>query len=141
MKKKKPTQTTNCVHDPADVAEIAAAYGCSDRHARRLLSELGRDYALQMRDLQAEKLRLQIQRTQMWLDDVDRKYMHVDEINRQTAGVVRIVRQALDELKIRLVRELPGLTAPQMCEKIQDAVHDCRQRMSGLCEVKPEAVT
>ena len=137
MSKKK--QTTNRVHDPADVAEIAAAFGCSDRHARRLLSELGKDYALQMRELQAEKLRLQIQRAQMWLDDVGRKYVHVQEVNRQRDIVVRIVRQALDELKIRLVRELPGLTAPQMCEKMQDAVHDCLQRMADLADAEPEA--
>lgn len=137
MSKKK--QTTNRVHDPADVAEIAAAYGCSDRHARRLLSELGKDYALQMRDLQAEKLRLQIKRAEMWLDDAERKYVHVQEINRQRDIVVRIVRQALDELKIRLVRELPGLTAPQMCEKMQDAVHDCLQRMADLADAEPEA--
>lgn len=139
MKKKK--QTTNRVHDPADVAEIAAAFGCSDRHARRLLSELGKDYALQMRELQAEKLRLQIQRHELWMADMEKKYVHVSKVNREKEVVVRIVRQALDELKIRLVRELPGLTAPQMCEKMQAAVHDCLQRMADLADAEPEPAT
>jgi hypothetical protein len=128
-KKKQPKQSTNRVHDPADVAEIATAYGCSDRHARRLLSELGKDHALEMRDLQAEKLRLQILRHELWLADMKKKYVHRDEVEKDARMVVGVVRQALDELVARLCRDLPGQTAPQMAPLIQDAVHDCRQSM------------
>lgn len=139
MKRKKQTnKPPTRVHDPADLAEIVAVFGCSDRHARRLLTEYGKDYALQMRELQAEKLRLQIKRTQMWLDDVDARYIHVDEYARQKKSVVEIVRVVLHDLTQRLSRELPGRTAPEMGRLIEDAVHDAQSEMARLADEATE---
>ena len=135
---KRKSKPTNRIHNPDDLAEIVAVFGCSDRHARRLLTEYGKDYALEMRALQAEKLRLQIQRIQLWLDDLAERYIHVDEYARQKEAVCEAVRTALHSLAQRLLRELPGHTAAEMGTLIEDAVHDARCEMARLADEATE---
>lgn len=134
MKRKKPTSkpAPTRKHSPEDIAEVVATFGCTERHARRILSEHGKEYAFEMRALQAEKLRLQIERHELWLRQMNEKYMHIDAVARDKEVVVAVVKRALDELVARLVRELPGHTAPQMAPLIEEAVHDCRQSMHDL---------
>ena len=131
MKRKKQTNKTTKtrIHNPEDIAEVVESFGCTERHARRILSEHGKEYALQMRELQAEKLRLQIQRIEIWLADMEKKYVHRDVIERDTRSAVAVVKRALDELVARLVRELPGHTAPEMGRLIDAAVYDCQWAM------------
>ena len=135
MKKKKPIkpakQTQRRTHSPEDIAEIMASFGCTERHARRILSQ-GKEFAYEMRALQAEKLRLQIQRIQMWLDDTNAKYMHVDEYEKQKAAVMRALRVSLDDLIKRLCRELPGRRACEMGELIEAASDDARRQMCDM---------
>jgi hypothetical protein len=125
-------QTQRRTHSPEDIAEIVETFGCTERHARRVLSEGGKEYAMEMRQLQAEKLRLQILRTQMWLDDVAAKYMHVDEYKKQKEAVMHALRVSLDDLIKRLCRELPGHTAAEMSVIIEDASDDARRQMCDM---------
>jgi len=118
-------------HSPEDIAEIMASFGCTERHARRILSQ-GKEHAYEMRALQAEKLRLQIRRIEMWLDDTAARYMHVDEYNRQKKAVEAALRTALNNLIKRLCRELPGHTAPEMAPLIEAASDDARREMCSL---------
>jgi hypothetical protein len=136
MKKKpiKPAkEAQRRTHSPEDIAEIVETFGCTERHARRVLSEGGKEYAMEMRQLQAEKLRLQILRIQLWLDDVEDKYIHVDEYSRQNKIVMDAIRTALNNLIKRLCRELPGRTAREMGALIQAASNDARREMCELC--------
>ena len=136
MKKQKPDkpakEAQRRTHSPEDIAEIVATFGCTERHARRILSEGGTEYAMEMRQLQAEKLRLQIQRIQMWLDDTNAKYMHVDEYEKQKAAVMHALRVSLDDLIKRLCRELPGRRACEMGELIEAASDDARRQMCDM---------
>jgi hypothetical protein len=133
MKKKKPIKPAKQprTHSPEDLAEVMASFGCTERHARRILSQ-GKEYAYEMRALQAEKLRLQIQRIQMWLDDMAARYMHVDEYNQQKKAVEAALATALDHLIKRLCRELPGRTAREMGALIEAASDDARREMCDL---------
>jgi hypothetical protein len=74
----------------------------------------------------------------MWLDDVDKRYIHVDEYARQKNSVHEIVRTALHNLAQRLLRELPGHTAPEMGKLIEDAVHDAQSEMARLADEATE---
>jgi galactokinase len=111
-----------------------ATFGCTERHARRILSEGGKEYALEMRELQAEKMRLQIRRIEIWLKDSAEKYIHVDEYARQKKAVVEIVREAMDKLTARLLRELPGRTAAEMAQLIEEAGDDARREMARMAD-------
>jgi hypothetical protein len=132
MKPAKPKQRRT--HRPEDIAEIMATFGCTERHARRILSEGGKEYALEMRELQAEKMRLQIRRIEIWLKDSAEKYIHVDEYARQKKAVVEIVREAMDKLAARLLRELPGRTAAEMARLIEEAGDDARREMARMAD-------
>lgn len=117
-------------HNPADISELVATLGCTERHARRLLSEHGKETALGLRAALAEKLRLQITLLELTIERLASGHIHRDIVKAERLTVCAAVEKGLRALVARLLRELPGHTAGQMGEIIRVAVNDSLREMS-----------
>lgn len=117
-------------HNPEEINRLVSELKISERHARRLLSEHGLDFALEYAALQRQKVLLQIERLQLEHQRFLQSYVRADIVQEQTQRCLGIVRESLGWLAAVLPQRLVGLKAQEMAKVISDSVHECLQRMA-----------